>query len=53
MDWNKCGSSGRTPDLQVQIPEFKPHSHQRGEKKWEHPYITADILRDMPSALDH
>jgi hypothetical protein len=24
----KCGSKGRAPDLQVQSPEFKPHSHQ-------------------------
>jgi hypothetical protein len=27
MDW-RCGSSLGAPALQVQISEFKPHSHQ-------------------------
>jgi hypothetical protein len=32
MDWI-YGSSGRVPDLQVQSPESKPQSHQKGKKK--------------------
>jgi hypothetical protein len=31
MDW-RCSSSGRTPALQAQSPEFKPQSYYKEKK---------------------
>jgi hypothetical protein len=42
MDW-RYGSSGRTPALQVQSPEFKPHFYERKKEKKSDWYVRKPI----------
>jgi hypothetical protein len=49
----RCGSSGRTPALQVQSPEIKPQSHKKRKSKvalrrswtWWHTPLTIALGR--------